>query len=117
MTTEGEDLNSYAEIRQVLRADAPWLAAEDLDGELVVTIDRPLKHLDAIMEDGKRTVAALHFQDHDKAMVLNSINATQLEEMFGRVTKKWHGQTITLYSSKLDKPAFGRKYGLRIKEQ
>ena len=101
----------------MLRANVPWISADDIDGELVVTIDKPLKHVDAVMEDGVRTVAALHFTDHDKALVLNGTNTEQLQEMFGRVTKDWHGEEITLYPAKLDKPAFGRKHGTRIKDK
>lgn len=109
------ELSTMKQVRRVLRLNNPWLSAEDLDGELTVTIARYVEHPDAQMEDGVRTVVAVHFSDHEKALVLNSTNTDELVERFGQDARDHAGKKITLYAAKLDRPVFGRKYGVRIK--
>ncbi len=109
------ELSNIKQVRKVLRANNPWLAADDIEDELTVTIARYVEHPNAQMEDGERTVVALHFVEHEKALVLNATNADVLEERFGRDIADHKGQEITLYAARLDRPVFGRKYGVRIK--
>lgn len=109
------ELDNLKQVRRVLRLNNPWLASDDIEDELTVTIARYVEHPDAQMEDGQRTVVAVHFSDHEKALVLNATNADVLEERFGRDVADHVGKKITLYAARLDRPVFGRKYGVRIK--
>lgn len=111
------ELTTFGDVRGVLRQKSPWLAAEDLDGDLRVTIDHVEKHEEAQMEDGARTVVAVHFKDHPKAWVLNLTNADELKARFGRDVSAWKGKQVTLYAAKLSRPAFGRSHGLRLKDE
>jgi hypothetical protein len=44
---------------------------------------------------------ALHFQDEEKALILNKTNATVIRDAYGDDTENWRGRKITLYSEKV----------------
>lgn len=75
-----------------------YLKAADLQGRQVkVVIDRV--EMRDVGDDHKPVI---FFQGKDRGVVLNKTNSGVLEDAFGDETDHWHGQTITLYPTKVD---------------
>ena len=84
-----------------MRADSPWLAAEDIDGrgDVKVTIVACHRHKDVKFEEGRSVAVAysLEFKGKQRRLILNVTNRRRLVAHFGPDVKAWAGKEITLY--------------------
>jgi hypothetical protein len=72
-----------------------YLKSEDLDGDLVVTIDSVrIKKF----EDGDKVM--IRFNEIDKTFVANATNCNLIAELLGDEMDDWDGQKITLFVDK-----------------
>ena len=78
-----------------------WLKADDLAaGPLHLTIAGV--EPDVLKgDDGEKTVYVLHFQNHDKGLVLNQTNWLSIEALHCNDTDLWLGKTIKAYRTKV----------------
>ena len=78
---------------------SPHIAADDLDGDTQVTIDRVDFHE---VGDEREKKGVLYFREFVRAMVLNRTNLTRIIAQHGNDTDTWTGKQITLYPSETD---------------
>jgi hypothetical protein len=96
------EAKSFEGLSGLLRKPSPWLAGEDLNGlgDVEVMIEDVLLYDEVSFEAGRKeqNVPALKFKGKAKQMILRAAcNRKTLVRKFGTDTKKWRGQTITLY--------------------
>lgn len=79
--------------------DSPWLASEDLDGDVTLTIKQCHRYENVEFEAGrkKQRVFTLEFEKAKRQLVLNATNKKTLIKRFSNDTQKWKGKQITLY--------------------
>lgn len=113
-----DEITSFSEIMGILRADNPWMAAEDLDGEEEVTIEKFKPYPAANVGGETKSIVALHFTDHPKRLIINKGHVKSLRSLFRtKNAEELKGKVITLYAGKLDKPYNGNSHGVRIKDE
>jgi hypothetical protein len=91
-----------------------FLSADDLDGEVPVTI-ASIKFEKMKDNDGnEQDKPVLFFLKTEKGLVLNKTNAKRIAEIHGDETDGWIGKKITLYQESVT--AFGEtKWAIRVK--
>lgn len=93
-----------------------YLKQGDIDGEQLVTIKGDVKKVNVARDDEPAEYRfTIHFEEFDKAMVLNTTNIKRLEKYLGDDTALWDGQRVTLYVD--DEVSYGGNVvgGLRFK--
>jgi hypothetical protein len=84
-----------------MRADTPWLAAEDLlgVGEAKVTISGVFRHTNVEFEAGRKKpeAFAVAFAGKAKQLVLNATNRKTLVKMYGPNVVAWKDKPCVLY--------------------
>ena len=75
-----------------------YIKASDLQGRDVPVVMREVT-FEKVGDDQK---PVLYFQGSKKGMVLNKTNANTIKDMYGSETAAWIGQTIVLFSMKVD---------------
>lgn len=80
-------------------APAPHIAAEDLDGDTVVTITGV--RFAEVGEDKTRK-GVIDTKEFDRGFVVNRTNLLRIIAQHGHETEDWVGQQITLYPSETD---------------
>ena len=86
--------------RQVLAGDiyrSPHLAANDLDGDVVVTIKGYALDKEVGAEKARKGI--LYFEEFEKGMVMNKTNTERVRNLHGKFVNEWVGKKITLYES------------------
>lgn len=91
-----------------------YLAADDIDGEVVGTIKKLVFEEMKDNEGNSQDKPVLYFQGVDKGMVLNKTNGTRISTIHGDETDLWIGKRITLVKEMVD--AFGKSsWAIRVK--
>jgi len=84
-----------------MKANSPWLSAEDIlgKGDIEVVIKAVHRHADVEFEAGRTesVVFSLEFEKAGKQLVINSTNRKTLVAKFGPKVAEWSGKKINLY--------------------
>ena len=77
--------------------ESKYLKQSDIDGEVIVTIQK-IEQGNVAMEDQPEELKwMIKFKEFKKPMVLNSTNIQLLEKACGEETDDWAGQEVILY--------------------
>jgi hypothetical protein len=91
-----------------------YLKAEEIDGDLTVTIKSVALEQLENKEGKKQDKPIVYFREVDKGMVVNKTNWTLIAEQHGDESDDWIGQQITLHA--MDVEAFGEMVlSIRVK--
>lgn len=91
-----------------------YLSADDIDGEVVVTIKSVRMETMKDNEGQEQEKPVVFFKESQKAMVLNKTNADRIFEQVDEDTDNWPGKQITLIVESVT--AFGEtKWAIRVK--
>lgn len=90
-----------------------YVSAGDLQGQRVPVMMSHVVMEDVGDGDNKERLPVLYFQGMQKGMVLNKTNAKSIANWYGDDTDYWPGQSIILYSTKVQ---FGKDMvdGIRV---
>ncbi len=75
------------------------LAAEDLTGDTLVTIESAFM---TKVGEKREDKGAVKFKEFSRAMVINRTNVKRLIDLLGGETDAWVGKQITIYPSETD---------------
>lgn len=97
--------------------DSPWLASEDLDGDVTLTIKQCHKYENVEFEAGRKKplVFTLEFEKAKRQLVLNGTNRKKLQTKFGNNVQDWKGKQVTLYVQSGIRVGRETKNGIRIR--
>ena len=97
--------------------DSPWLASEDLDGDVTLTIKQCHLHQNVEFEAGRKKpkVFTLEFEKAKRQLVLNGTNRKKLQTKFGNNVQDWKGKQVTLYVQPGIRVGRETKNGIRIR--
>lgn len=94
---EYETWEKENEMRASEMIESKYLKQSDIDGEVIVTIQKIGQGNVAMDDQPEELKWMIKFKEFKKAMVLNSTNIQLLEKACGEETDEWPGQEVILY--------------------